>query len=82
MANKRMFSNQIIQQDSFLDMPLSSQALYFHLNMEADNLGFIGSPKRIARKIGANEDDLIILAYPLIILWEGVNKAKKSYFFC
>lgn len=61
MANKRMFTKQIIDSDAFLDMPLSSQALYFHLNMRADDDGFINNPKKIQRMIGATDDDLKIL---------------------
>lgn len=61
MANKRMFTMQIIDSDAFLDMPLSTQCLYFHLNMRADDDGFIGNPKRIQRLVGASDDDLKIL---------------------
>lgn len=61
MADKRMFSKQIIDSDAFLDMPLSSQALYFHLNMRADDDGFVNNPKKIQRMIQCTEDDLRIL---------------------
>lgn len=61
MAEKRMFTQKIIDSDAFLDMPLSTQALYFHLNMRADDDGFINNPKRIQRTIGASEDDLKLL---------------------
>ena len=61
MANKRMFSKQITTSDAFVDMPVSSQLLYFHLNMEADDDGFVSNPKRITKIIGANDDDLKIL---------------------
>ena len=49
MANKRMFNIKIVDSDAFLDMPLSTQCLYFHLNMRADDDGFIGNPKKIMR---------------------------------
>ena len=49
MAQKRMFTMKIVDSDAFLDMPLSTQALYFHLNMRADDDGFVGNPKRIMR---------------------------------
>ena len=52
MAEKRMFSNKITQSDPFLAMPASSQNLYFHLNMDADDEGFINRPKSIMRMIG------------------------------
>lgn len=61
MAEKRMFTQKIIDSDAFLDMPLSTQALYFHLNMRADDDGFINNPKRIQRTIGASDDDLKLL---------------------
>ena len=57
MAEKRMFSLSVVDTDWFLDLPLSSQALYFHLNMRADDDGFVDSPKSIIRKIGANAND-------------------------
>ena len=61
MAKKRMFSIYVIDTDAFLDMPLSAQALYFHLNMRADDDGFIGNPKRVMRLIGSADDDLKLL---------------------
>lgn len=61
MAERRMFTQKIIDSDAFLDMPLSTQALYFHLNMRADDDGFVNNPKRIQRTIGASEDDLKLL---------------------
>lgn len=56
-----MFSPQIVDSDAFLDMPQSSQLLYFHLSMRADDDGFVGAPRRIIRMIGSNEDDLKVL---------------------
>ena len=61
MAERRMLSQKVIDSDAFLDMPLSTQALYMHLNMRADDDGFINNPKRIQRMIGASEDDLKLL---------------------
>jgi len=61
MAKKRMFSLGVLETDAFLDMPLSAQALYFHLNLRADDDGFVGNPKRITQNIGANIDDLKLL---------------------
>ena len=61
MAEKRMFSKTIIDSDAFLDMPLSSQALYFHLAMRADDDGFVNNPKKIQRIIGCGDDDLKLL---------------------
>jgi hypothetical protein len=61
VAEKRMFTQKIIDSDAFLDMPLSTQALYFHLNMRADDDGFVNNPRRIQRTIGAADDDLKLL---------------------
>lgn len=68
MAEKRMFTQKIIDSDAFLDMPLSSQALYFHLNMRADDDGFVNNPKRIQRTIGACDDDLKLLLVKRFII--------------
>ncbi len=61
MAERRMISKNIIDSDAFLDMPASSQNLYFHLNIRADDEGFIDGPKKVMRTIGANQNDLEIL---------------------
>lgn len=61
MAERRMFSKSIIDSDIFLDMPLSTQCLYFHLSMRADDDGFVNKTKRIMRMIGSSDDDLKIL---------------------
>lgn len=61
MAERRMFSKKIVDSDAFLDMPLSTQALYFHLGMRADDDGFVSNPKRIRAMVGASEDDLKLL---------------------
>jgi len=60
MAQRRMFSKSIIESDSFMDMPLSTQALYFHLGMQADDDGFV-SPTRVMRMVGGLPDDLKVL---------------------
>ena len=89
MAEKRMFTQKIIDSDAFLDMPLSSQALYFHLNMRADDDGFVNNPKRIQRTIGASEDDLKLLIVKRFVIgfesgvivikhWKMHNTLKKD----
>ncbi len=62
MANKRMFSLDVIDTDKFLDMPASTQCLYFYLGMRADDDGFVSSPKKITKLANCAEDDLKILA--------------------
>lgn len=61
MANRRMFSLDVINTDKFLDMPISAQCLYFHLGMRADDDGFISSPKQIMRMITCTQGDMRIL---------------------
>lgn len=68
MAEKRMFTQKIIDSDAFLDMPLSAQALYFHLNMRADDDGFVNNPKRVAKLVNASDDDLRILLVKRFII--------------
>ena len=62
MANKRMFCLDVVDTDLFLEMPTSSQALYFQLGMRADDDGFVSSPKKIAKITSCGEDDLRLLA--------------------
>ena len=72
MAERRMFTKKITNSDAFIDMPLSTQALYFHLNMEADDDGFNSSPKKVQRMIGASDDDLkLLFAKNFIIPFES-----------
>lgn len=78
MGNRRMFSKTIIDSDSFLDMPLSAQALYFHLGMRADDDGFVNNSKSILRIVGASIDDfnLLVIKKFLITFASGVIVIK------
>ena len=58
MAERRMFHTAVVEADAFLDLPLSTQVLYFHLGMQADDDGFINGPKQIARSVGCSGEDL------------------------
>ncbi len=72
MAERRMFAKTIIDSDAFLEMPLTTQALYFHLSMRADDDGFVNNPKRILRLIGSSEDDMkVLLAKSFLIPFES-----------
>lgn len=80
MAQKRMFSKQITDSDAFIEMPLSTQCLYFHLGMQADDDGFINAPKRIQRVIGASDDDLkLLIAKKFIIPFESGVVVQKHW---
>ncbi len=66
-----MFSAQIVTTDAFLEMPLTTQALYFHLGMSADDDGFV-SPRKVLRMTGAGEDDLkVLLAKGFVIPFQS-----------
>ena len=67
MATKRMFSEKIVCSDAFLEMPPSTQALYFHLGMKVDDDGFV-SPKVIMRMLGSTEDELRVLITKRFVL--------------
>ena len=79
MATKRrMVSLDVVDTDAFLDMPISTQNLYFHLSVRADDDGFISNPKKITRYIGGNDDDMKILLVKkfLISFEEGICVIK------
>ncbi len=61
MAKRRMFSLDVVDTDTFLDMPASTQALYFHLGMRADDDGFVASPRKITTMVNCSNDDLKLL---------------------
>lgn len=61
MAVRRMFSIDVVDTDKFLEMPVTTQALYFHFGMRADDDGFVASPKKIAKIANCTNDDLRIL---------------------
>jgi hypothetical protein len=72
MAEKRMFTKKITHSDEFISMPHSSQNLYFHLNMEADDEGFVNGVKRIMRTINSSDDDLkILIAKRFVLVFES-----------
>lgn len=61
MANRRMFSLDVCDTDAFLDLPASSQNLYFHLGLRADDDGFVSSPRKITAMVNCSGDDLKLL---------------------
>jgi len=68
MAQRRMFSQKIIDTDIFLEMPNSTRLLYFDLGMRADDDGFVSAPKKIMKMTGASEDDLKLLCSKQFII--------------
>lgn len=84
-----MFHKSIVESDSFLDMPTSAQALYFHLGMYADDDGFVNGPRRIVRLVGAQYEDLQMLIEKRFLLefangvvvvkhWRMANSLKND----
>ena len=72
MAQRRMFNKTITNSDNFMEMPQTSQNLYFHLSMNADDDGFVDNWKSIMKMIGSKEDDLkILIAKQYIIPFES-----------
>lgn len=66
-----MFNKQITNSDDFLEMPVSSQCLYFHLSMNADDEGFVNNWKSIMKLSGSKEDDIkVLIAKQYIIPFE------------
>lgn len=72
MAERRCFSMKIVDSDAFMEMPLSTQCFYFHLGMRADDDGFVNNPRRIARLVGASDDDFkLLIAKRFLLLLDG-----------
>lgn len=72
MGNERMFSLDIVNDDKFLSMPASAQALYFHLGMRAGEYDFVSNPEEIARKANCSVDDLeTLLRVGYILSFDG-----------
>lgn len=68
MAERRMFAKSIIDSDLFLDMPASTQNLYFHLGMRADDDGFVNSPQKIMRMVSCSKNDMDMLVFKQFII--------------
>ena len=84
-----MFSKTIMGSDTFTDMPASTQILYVHLSLQADDDGFLGNPKKIQKMIGCSSDDLsklvdenFIISFPSGVIaithWKINNQIKKD----
>lgn len=73
MANRRCFSKDIVCSDDFYDLPISSQALYFHLGMQADDRGYVNNARSIIRIIGSSTGDLEQLINKKFVLVRETN---------
>lgn len=91
MATKRMINVGFVDSDSFLNLPIKSQLLYFHLLVRADDDGFVDKPSAIARTINATKKDLNTLAdngfvfsfssgVIVVVAWKLHNKIRKDMY--
>ena len=71
MAERRMMAKSIIKSDQFLDMPATTQNLYFHMLLDADDDGFVNAPKSIMRIVGAKDDDMKLLVAKQFVIGFG-----------
>lgn len=72
MAERRMFTKKITDDDNFTSLSASAQALYFHLNTCADDDGFNNQVSIAMFKAHASVDDLkVLLAKNYIIRFES-----------
>lgn len=89
MAEKRMFSREVVESDVFLELPLSAQALYLHICMEADDDGFVNNANRIRKVVEASQQDyqvlfdrgyLLRMANGLVVVahWKICNSIRKD----
>lgn len=68
MADKRMLARTIIESDPFMNMPAEAQMLYVHLNLAADDDGFVSNPRTVMRSCGASEDSMKLLIAKKFVL--------------
>ncbi len=61
MMIRKLLPETVVDTDMFVEMPLSTQCLYFHLFLRSDDDGFVVNPKQIMKQIGAPKDDMRIL---------------------
>lgn len=79
MAEKRCISREILDSDAFMDLELSTVALYVYLNLNADDDGFVNNSKKIMKMIGATEKDFKALIEKRFVIYfedEGVSVIK------
>ncbi|MBO6202044.1 MAG: hypothetical protein J6O13_00810 [Selenomonas sp.] len=81
MANRRMYAKSVIDTDKFMEMPISTQCLYFHLLLRGDDDGFVASPKLIMRQLRASEDDMkILIAKEYVIAFDSGVIVIRDWF--
>ena len=80
MATRRMFSKAIVRSDAFLDLPTSSQLLYFQLGMDTDDRGYIPNAKSVVRLLGANKGDLEMLINKGFLMLRGETLILQKHF--
>lgn len=68
MAERRMFAKRIIDSDAFTELPPTTQALYFHLCMGADDDGFNNQIRRGMFNAHADRNDFDLLVQKRFII--------------
>ena len=68
MAERRMFTKKITDADAFTELPPTSQALYFHLCMGADDDGFSNQIRRAMFSAHADRHDFELLVQKRFII--------------
>lgn len=86
MAERRMFHASVVESDTFLELPMGAQALYFHLGMHADDDGFVNNPRQIVRNLRRPRKELqqlietgFLLAFDGIVVirhWRMANRLR------
>ena len=93
MAEKRMLSRLVLDNDEFMEMPTEAQMLYVRLNLAADDRGICDSPRTVMKLCGASNDSMKLLISKKFILspecrpsvivikhWWTNNTARKERF--
>lgn len=89
MAERRMISQQIINMDSYTEMPNDSKFLYMILVVNADDDGFVGNPRGLCDMNHIPMDCMRLLAFKKFIIpfecgcvvirhWHHHNKIAKN----
>jgi len=68
MAIRRCFSKKIVRSDDFLDLPATTQLLYFQLGMEADDRGYVNNARSVIKITGCGVGDLEMLISKRFVL--------------
>lgn len=66
MANRRLISQAVVEDDSFIDLSYKARLFYIYINLHCDDEGFCGNPKSIGRLADLSSTELPELLKELI----------------